>query len=348
MPGSHRWVFSTAAGMGILGVAATSSLLMLAHHFVDQLSRPHRILEDEHFSWKLPHLEPEPPASHRRSLLFQAADGTLLSGDFWAQPQLAPTIVICHGYRITCTCLRPVAALEYKYGYNVLLFDFRGHGGSDSVATSGGNAEVCDLEAALTVASQQPETLPGKIIIHGFSMGASIALLTPPHPDVAAIIADSPYARLDEVLRQFVHWQLTSDSNSWAPSLRHLRSTFHILSWATVAASRLVFRLRFGHKLIARPDTSFKRWQAQSKGMPCPDHPPILLIHGVQDTAVPITHAHQIVAQAQAHKITLETYFVEEAAHCGIYGCDPQQYIQVLQQFLAHHLGSDFPRGSVA
>jgi len=90
------------------------------------------------------------------------------------------------------TLLRPVAALEYKYCYNVLLFDFRGHGESESVATSGGNAEIHDLEAALTVASQQPETLPGKIVIHGFSMGASIALLTDPHPDVAAIVVDSP------------------------------------------------------------------------------------------------------------------------------------------------------------
>jgi hypothetical protein len=43
----------------------------------------------------------------------------------------------------------------------------------------------------------------------------------------------------------------------------------------------------------------------------------------------------------------VETYFVEEASHCGAYGHDPQEYIRVLQQFLARHLGSDFPRGLV-
>jgi uncharacterized protein len=338
MFGQHKWALGVASGMGIFSIAATSGLAILAHYFVDQLSRPHTLPDQDLFTWKLPHPEPEPPASHQRSLLFRTSDGKLLSGDFWAQSHPAPTVVICHGYRITRTYLRPVAALEYKYGYNILLFDFRGHGDSESAATSGGNAEVHDLEAALTVASQQPETLPGRIIIHGFSMGASVALLTPPRPEVAAIIADSPYARLDEILRQFVCWQLAGE-----PSLHHLRSTFPAISWATVAVSKVIFRLRFGHALIACPAASFKRWQAQIKGTTHQPFPPILLIHGAQDSAIPISHARQIAAQVLLYNIPLETYFVEEASHCGAYGHNPQEYIRVLQQFLARYLGSDFP-----
>lgn len=348
MSSQHRWLLGVAASMSVLSLAGTGSLVMLAHRLVDELSRPHSQLDQNTFPWKLPDAEPEPPVSHRRSLLFHTADGKILSGDFWAQPHLAPTVVICHGYRISRSYLRPVAALQYKYGYNILLFDFRGHGESDSVATSGGNAEIHDLEAALTVASQQPETLPGKILIHGFSMGASVALLTPPHPEVAAIIADSPYARLDEILRSIVEWQLTHDSASWASPLHPLRKAFHTLSWVTVAVSRVVFRLRFGHPLIARPDASFKRWHTQStKGTTSNSYPPILLIHGMKDTAVPVAHAHQLVTQAQAHNITLETYFVDEADHCGAYGHNPQRYIQVLLQFLAKHLGNDFPHDQV-
>jgi pimeloyl-ACP methyl ester carboxylesterase len=262
-----------------------------------------------------------------------------LSGDFWAQPQPAPTIIICHGYRINSTVLRPVAALEYKYGYNVLLFDFRGHGESESIATSGGNAEIRDLEAALAVARQQAETIPGKIVIHGFSMGASVALLLDPQTDVAAIIVDSPYARLDVILKRIMHWQLTNESTSWAPFMYPLRNGFHALTWITLAISTIVFRLRFGHALNARPDTSFKRWQARSKGLIHQSYPPILLIHGVKDGAIPITHAHQIVMQAYAHNISMETYFVDEADHCGAYGNDPQQYIQVLERFIKQHLG---------
>src|SRR5947209_4820918 len=276
MFGQHKWALGVASGMGVISIAATSCLAILAHYFVDQLSRPHTLADQDLFTWKLPHPEPEPPASQRRSLLFHTSDGKLLSGDFWAQPHPAPTIVLCHGYRVTRTYLRPVAALEYQFGYNVLLFDFRGHGESESVATSGGNAEVRDLEAALAVASRQPETLPGKIIIHGFSMGASIALLTLPHPDVVAIIADSPYARLDDILRRLVHSRLMQGTASWSPSFRLFRSTFPAVAWATVLAAAVIFRLRFGHALIARPDTIFKRWRKLSTAIL---QTPILLIH---------------------------------------------------------------------
>jgi alpha-beta hydrolase superfamily lysophospholipase len=338
MSGHLRLIIGVAAGVGTIGVAASSSLLLLAHHFVEELSGPHRPLDEEYIPWTLPDPGPEPPASHRRSLLFHAADGTLLCGDFWAQPQPAPTIIICHGYRINRAHMRPVAALEYQDGYNILLFDFRGHGESESVATSGGNAEIRDLEAALNVVRQQPETLPGKIIIHGFSMGASVALLTDPQSDVAAIVLDSPYARLDEILQSIMHWQLTRSSKSWKPFLHPLRHGFHTLTQATFVVSTVIFRMRFGHALNARPDTSFKRWQARSKGLIRKSYPPILLIHGMKDSSIPITHAHKIVTQAQAHNITLETYFVEDADHCGAYGYDPQQYIQILRQFVSHHL----------
>ncbi len=338
----RRWALGLAAGAGVLSIATTSSLIIIAQHFVKELSRPHSPLDLENMSnmtWTLPNPEPVPPASQRRSILFHTTDGTLLSGDFWAQPQSAPTIIICHGYRINSTVLRPVAALEYKYGYNVLLFDFRGHGESESIATSGGNAEIRDLEAALAVARQQPETIPGKIVIHGFSMGASVALLLDPQPDVAAIIVDSPYARLDVILKRMMHWQLTNQSTSWASFMYPLRNGFPALTWITLAISTIVFRLRFGHTLNARPATSFKRWQARSKGVIHQSYPPILLIHGLKDGAIPITHAHQIVTQAHAHNISMETYFVDEADHCGAYGNDPHQYIQMLERFVKQHLG---------
>lgn len=342
----HFWAISTAGSLGALGLGVTSGLVVLANHFVEQLSQPHQLANEDDFTWIIPRLESEPPSEQRRSLLLHTADGKLLRGEFWAQSHPAPTVIICHGYRLSRAYLKPVAALDHKLGYNVLLFDFRGHGDSESVATSGGNAEVRDLEAAITAARQQPETLPGKIILYGFSMGAAIALLTPPHPDVVAIVVDSPYARLDDMLRRFVHWHLIHGSSSWRPFLQHLRSTFPAIAWCTVAVSTLVFRLRFGHALIARPDASFKRWKAKANALLPASPPPILLIHGMEDKLVPFTHARQIAAAAQAANIPIETYFVEHASHCGAYGKDPQQYITVLQDFAARYLGEDFPHGS--
>jgi alpha-beta hydrolase superfamily lysophospholipase len=285
----------------------------------------------------------EPPLSLQRSFLFKTADGKLLCGDFWMQPQPAPTIIVCHGYRISRSHLRPAVELEYSRGYNVFFFDFRGHGDSESVMTSAGNAEVRDLEAAIFVAGCQPETLPGRIIVHGFSMGAAVALLTPPHPDVIAIIADSPYARSDDILRRLVAFHLVDSWMKRFPRISLPQSVIASISWCIVAMSTIVFRLRFGYTVVARPDTSFRRWKQRSKRV-LQQHPiPILLIHSSGDSLIPFRHAQQIVAEAKANGVCLETYFVDAQVHCGAYGWNPLEYDRVIQAFLARHLQNELP-----
>jgi uncharacterized protein len=343
MAGTRRWTIGVATSTGLLGLTVTSGLAVLAHRFVEEFSRPHTLLDISAFSWGMPQISTEPPRSCQRSLLFRTSDGTLLCGDFWFQPQPAPTIVLCHGYRVSRSHLRSVAALQYHFGYNVFCFDFRGHGDSDSVMTSGGNAEVRDLEAALVVASRQPETLPQRIIIHGFSMGAAVALLTRPHPDVVAIIADSPFARSDDILRRLVNFQLQQLCHTRYPQLRFLRSLIPSLTWAVITATKIDFRLRFGFTYVARPDTSFHRWKTRARKVMEQLSIPILLIHGVDDPLIPVDHARQIAAEAKRHDVPLETYFVEGAGHCGAYGANPYRYNQVIRDFLLRCLGDDFP-----
>ncbi|GCE03047.1 alpha/beta hydrolase [Dictyobacter aurantiacus] len=345
MAGQHRWALGLATSTAsILGLTVTSGLALVAHFFVQEFSRPHTPIPDSAMDWGMPSvLIEEPPQMAQRSLLFSTADGTLLCGDFWAQPQPAPTVILCHGYRISRSHLRSVAQLEYARGYNVLFFDFRGHGDSESVMTTAGNAEVRDMEAAIFVAGHQPETLPGKIIIHGFSMGAAVALLTPPHPDVVAIIADSPYARSDDILRRLVAFRLVDEWLKRYPRQPLPQLLVTLLAWSIVGMSRIVFRLRYGFTVIARPDTSFKRWKQRSKKI-LKYHPiPILLIHSSGDNLIPIDHAHQIRAEAAAYGAPLETYFVDAKVHCGAYGWNPLQYDLVIQSFLARHLADALP-----
>src|SRR5260370_7783953 len=178
-------------------------------------------------------------------------------------------------------------------------------------------------------------------------MGAAIALLPPPHPDVVAIIADSSYAHLDMILRSFVHWQLMEQSNSWSHSLRWLRSTFQPLCWIMVAFSRLVFRLRFGHALIARPAGSMKRWRVHRQKSQNFHIPPILLIHGTDDKFVSIVHAHQIVKHARMHNIPMQTYFAEGSNHSPAPAHNPHNNIQTIQSFVAQYLGNAYPGASL-
>jgi uncharacterized protein len=339
----HPWITGVAASTSLLGLAVAGGLVVLANRLVKEFSHPHEVIDSEQFTLSLPHAVPEPPRAYQRSLSFRTSDGTLLSGDFWAQPQPAQTVIISHGYRAARSFLRPVAAIEYAMGYNVLLFDFRGHGESEGVFTSGGKVEVLDLEAAILAANVQPETLPHSILIHGFSMGAAVALLLPPRPEVAAIVADSPYARSDDILRRLIRYRLIEQSGLWKP-LNYLRSLFPFVAWATVAIGVLVFRFRFGKGFVARPDASFKHWAWQAKHakkQPSPRSTPILLIHAIGDPLIPFAHARQLVARARERRILIETYFVDHPAHCGAYLSDPDRYVSTIKEFLARHLGSD-------
>lgn len=326
---------------GVVGVAATAGVLALAQRFVEELSRPGVKIEDvapELVKWELPSQVVEPPVERIRALEFAAPRGPRLRGEFWAQPYPAPTMVICHGYRVDRTRLRPVAALEYAHGSNTLLFDFRGHGESADAPTSGGYVEARDLSAALDAALAQPETLPGRLFIHGFSMGAAVALLLPPRADVAGIIADSPYARLDDILCRLVTWQLTAESAGWSPPLRRLRVGFPVLARVTCAASDMIFRFRFHHPLIARPAASVRAWggrlrAAERAGVPH-YRPPILLIHALGDPLIPVEHALRIALAARSSGVALTLHFAESDVHCGAYGSDPDRYVDVLRRFV--------------
>lgn len=375
MTAHHRTILGLATSGGLLGLTVTSGLAVLANRFVEEFSHPHIVLDSAVFEWKVPHPLDEPEAGYQRSLLFAASDGTVLSGEFWAQPQTqaqpAPTVILCHGYRVSRTHLRSVATLNYACGYNVMLFDFRGHGYSDSVTTSGGNAEVRDLEAAIEVARLQPETRAGKIILHGFSMGAAVALMTPLHPEVVAIVADSPYARSEDILRRLLAYRLEQESIARLPALRLHPSIYSTLAYSTVMLSMILFRLRFGYGFVAHPPENFKRWRERENrlkrrmfaagtarllerwtrthkgesGVPPLEQRsvPILLIHARQDPLIPFSHAQTIAAAAKVNQIPLTTYFEDCNIHCGMYGHNPEQYYRTLRDFLAQVLGPAFP-----
>src|SRR5271165_6359200 len=134
MAKGHRWLLGTASGAAITGIALTSGLVALANKFIENLTQPGVTeLDNIWGTWEVPQPEPDPPLTLQRPIRFQAPNGPTLRGDFWAQPQPAPTIIVCHGYRVSRARLHTVATLEYKLGYNVLLFDFRGHGESEAV-----------------------------------------------------------------------------------------------------------------------------------------------------------------------------------------------------------------------
>jgi dipeptidyl aminopeptidase/acylaminoacyl peptidase len=133
-------------------------------------------------------------------------DNLTLSGWLLRSQENEKTVILAHGYRKN-RLQNDVPALAIakdlvSEGCNVIMFDFRNSGISDGNLTSVGQYEVQDLLGAVDYVKSQPE-LNQKIILMGFSMGASTAILAGARePAVSAVIADSPFADLNTYLNE--------------------------------------------------------------------------------------------------------------------------------------------------
>lgn len=124
-------------------------------------------------------------------------DGLELSA-WYTPPQNGTVILIAHGYNDN----RPesIYAMFVEHGYGALAWDFRSHGGSEGELSTLGYYERMDVEAALDFALTQEGV--EHIGAWGGSMGAATLILaTAEHPEIEALVADSAYPTLEDVLR---------------------------------------------------------------------------------------------------------------------------------------------------
>jgi alpha-beta hydrolase superfamily lysophospholipase len=313
-------------------------MLALGQRFLSEFTRPGMSLDPSSAlwgGWTFPQSVEEPPRERQRGVHFVSADGAALRGEFWAQSQAAPTIVISHGFHLPSIHFRSVAALEYAHGVNVFLFDYRGHGESAQIRTTCGAAEVNDLIAAVQLAAGQPETRSNAVYIHGFSMGAAVALLMPPQAAVAGIIADSPYARLDEMILLIIAQIFDQETAQLRGPARVVRRLIPLLAHLTLTSGQILFRARYHRQLVARPDQAIQRRLWAKTHASRTETPPVLLIHAERDPLIAVGHAHRLVAIARLVGTPVQTYYTSSPIHCGSYGHDPQRYMALVQQFLA-------------
>lgn len=109
------------------------------------------------------------------------------------------TVVTVHGWKGESRAMLFHAMEMADHGWDVVLYDQRGHGRSGGEKITFGIREAQDLEAVMEWTRSRPEYSP-PLILFGISMGASTALMTAAESDPHAIIAIAPYARVDQVL----------------------------------------------------------------------------------------------------------------------------------------------------
>lgn len=152
---------------------------------------------------------------------FPAADGLHLRGVWVPAPSSERAVLILHSHGSNLDeMMRHVPPL-HQAGFNVFLFDFRAHGGSQGQLATFGYQERQDLLGAIEFVKARGAK---RIGVLGFSYGGMVAMLTAPLcPDIHAIVSDGGPARLRSVIE--------ARARRW-----HLpRLLGRFLSWLTVA-----------------------------------------------------------------------------------------------------------------
>lgn len=235
---------------------------------------------------------------------FHADDGVRLAGWWLDNPDSETVVICCHGHRGMKADMLGIGSGLWRAGHSVLLFDFRGNGGSGDGPQSLAHFEQQDVRAAVDLVKRlRPDA---RIAIVGFSMGAAASILAAADdPRIEAVVADSSFAAMSEVV---------------AAAYRRYR----LPGTPFVAAADLLNRLAHGYSFgEVRP--------VDRIGEIAPR--PILLLHGTNDATIPHEHMQQLVDAAGPGSVESVSY--EEAEHCGGYFADRPAYIERVADFLA-------------
>ena len=235
---------------------------------------------------------------------FKTVDGLTLRG-WWIPGTQHATIVMVHGLSNNRQEPLHKAGYLHQAGYNLLVFDLRGHGQSDGAGTTMGYREPEDVQAAVAEARMLDS---GPIALFGYSLGASIAIEEGAvNPNVKAVVEDSGFSSVGDVfLARFTEVTRLPD-----------------LPWAAPLVA-------FGDL-----DLGTSLWSISPIKLAARLHKPLLAIVGGADTIVPPAEGLAIFNAVPGPKQLLE---VPTAGHVQAYDTANQVYERTVLSFLSANL----------
>jgi fermentation-respiration switch protein FrsA (DUF1100 family) len=239
-----------------------------------------------------------------RDVSFKTHDGLTLRG-WWIPGTRHESIVMIHGLSNSRREPLDKAGYLHQAGYNLLVFDLRGHGQSDGEGTTMGFREPEDARAAVAEARALD---PGPIALFGYSLGASIAVEEAAvNPDVNAVVEDSGFSSAGEVFMARFSEVTHLPNMPWAAPL-----------------------LAFGQL-----DVGTSLWNVQPVVEAALLNKPLLAIIGSADTIVPPAEGMAIFQAAAGPKQLL---VVPGAGHVASYNTANEKYERTVLDFLARSL----------
>ena len=235
---------------------------------------------------------------------FTTSDGLTLRGWWLAGNQESSAIIMVHGVDTNradpSVKMLDIAAELVDQGYNVLMFDLRGHGESEGSQISAGYFEKKDVLGAVGYVRQKGLA---KIGVLSYSMGAASSLMAAVETqDILAVVADSSYADLEEIIEY--QFSVRSDlPEFFIPLILFMDKTLYGIDFKAV-----------------KPVEAIKK-------LSCP----VFIIVGGKDDTVSTDQA-QREFEASLNPLS-QLWVLPEAEHTRCYVCRPQEYIEKIEAF---------------
>jgi alpha-beta hydrolase superfamily lysophospholipase len=187
------------------------------------------------------------------------------------------TVILCHGYSGNKSGMLDKADIFLDAGYNTLLMDFMGSGGSEGHQTTIGFLEAVQVKSAYDHLVQTGET---HIILFGTSMGAAAIMKAQQDYqfDQASLILECPFGTM----------------------LKTVQSRFRTMHIPSFPMDRLL--VLWGGML-----NGFNAFSHNPQDYALKIKQPVLLLHGEKDEKVSMEEIQLIFKNLQGKK-TLKTY----------------------------------------
>jgi len=236
---------------------------------------------------------------------FPSRDGLMLCGWWLEGGDDNPIIVVVHGSGDNrahpAERMLGIAKDLVSYGYNVLMFDMRGHGESEGKHISAGYYERNDVLGAIDYIRQSG--IESKIGILGFSMGAATSLMAAAESEeINAVVADCAYADIVSIIES----EFANRSN--------LPKFFMPI---ILSMTRNIYDIDF---TAIKPEEAVKEISV-----------PVFIIHGGQDEMIPVQHAYRLKEASQ--NLDSKLWIVPEAQHANSYLVRPAEYKEQVISF---------------
>ena len=234
-----------------------------------------------------------------REVTFVTRDGIRLRGKFIdGLGESKGTIIFCHEYGSDMnSCVRNAEFLR-DTGFNVLAFDFRGHGLSGNspnytIRQWTTEKELMDVEAAIRFVRNHGERHIGLL---GVSRGATAGMIAASmDKGVCAVVMDGAFdsrATLEYYMRKWV--SIFATVRVVYKNLPD--AVYKLVSYLSIKISELRLRCKFPSLVKVLEERNF----------------PLFMIHGIEDSYIDVSHANFLYGCASEPK---ELWLVPGAKH---------------------------------